>query len=242
MYTQEKYYEEYWQKGGIIPGPQLDDKKKFLMKAVGRNKKVLDIGCGNGYVSSILVQQNEVIGVDISKSALIDAKMLGLSALVSDIRTIPFEERSFDVVLALDILEHLFDPVGLLEEANRILKDDGTLILSIPNASNIASRALFLLTGEINDMTDISNIRTPGFMFSEHIRFFSERMIRKVIQSTGFEIVLIEYYLQPYFLSSKRLNWLRKIVKIMYLQKISPVLFSTWFFIICRKCNGCMIK
>lgn len=237
MDQQKGYYEGYWSKGGIISGPQLDDKKDFIAKNAGFNNRILDIGCGNGYVSSILISQNEVIGLDLSRLALMQAKMVGLNTVLSDLTILPFKDRSFDVVLALDILEHLFDPVSLLKEANRVLRKDGILLISVPNASNIATRFLFLLKGDINDMADINDIRNPDFIFSEHIRFFSDNKIKKAIKSTGFEVEIIQYYLQPYFVTNQKFNMLRKIVTIMCLQKIFPVLFSTWFFIVCRKYN-----
>jgi cyclopropane fatty-acyl-phospholipid synthase-like methyltransferase len=55
MSKQREYYEEYWRRGGMIYGPQLEDKKAFIRENVGKGKRVLDIGCGEGYVSSVLV-------------------------------------------------------------------------------------------------------------------------------------------------------------------------------------------
>ena len=237
MSKQREYYEGYWKRGGMVYGPQLEDKKDFIRRHVGKGKKVLDIGCGEGYVSSVLVRDNEVFGLDIAESAIGEAREKGIKASLSNLENIPYPEKSFDVVLALDILEHLFDPVSVLRDANRVLKDDGFLLVSVPNAANIYSRLNFILTGEFTDAAEISEIRSPEFLFSEHIRFFSAKKIRKTLQPTGFEIKFFHYYLQPYFVNSPytRFNWLLRAVHLLKFPKILPTLFSTWFFIVCEK-------
>ncbi|MHC1635416.1 MAG: class I SAM-dependent methyltransferase [Candidatus Methanospirareceae archaeon] len=232
---QKEYYEDYWKRGGMIYGPQLEDKRAFIKKYVGRGKKILDIGCGEGYVSSVLVEDNEVYGLEISEVAVEKAREKGIKALFSNLEHIPFPDKSFDVVLALDILEHLFDPIFVLREANRVLKDDGILLISIPNAANIYSRLVFLFTGEIKDAAEVSEKRTPEFMFSEHIRFFSAKKIRKALQLTNFDIKYFHYYLQPYFVNPPytKFNFLLRAVHAI--KRLFPALLSTWFFIVCEK-------
>ncbi|MDF2956151.1 MAG: 2-polyprenyl-3-methyl-5-hydroxy-6-metoxy-1 [Candidatus Alkanophagales archaeon MCA70_species_2] len=234
---QKEYYEDYWERGGVIQGPQLEDKRAFIMEHVGRGKKVLDVGCGDGYVSSILVGDNEVFGLDIAESAIEEARRRGIKAVVSNLESIPFPDKSFDVILALDILEHLFDPIRVLREAGRVLKDDGILLVSVPNAANIYSRIIFLLTGELMDAAEISERRTPEFLFSEHIRFFSANKIRKVLQLTGFKTTTFRPYLQPYFVNPPytRFNWLLRVVHLLKLPKVFPSLFSTWFLLCAKK-------
>jgi ubiquinone/menaquinone biosynthesis C-methylase UbiE len=237
MSKQREYYEEYWRRGGMIYGPQLEDKKAFIRENVGKGKRVLDIGCGEGYVSSVLVGDNEVFGLEIAEPAIEEAKKKGIKAVPSNLEDIPFPDRNFDVVLALDILEHLFDPVFVLREANRVLKDEGMLIISVPNAANVYSRLIFTLTGELKDAAEISEIRSPEFLFSEHIRFFSAKKIRKTLQPAGFRIKIFRYYLQPYFVNPPytRFNWLLRCVHLLKFTRLFPSLFSTWFFIVCEK-------
>ena len=237
MSRQKEYYENYWKRGGIIHGPQLEDKRAFIKEHIGRGKKVLDVGCGDGYVSSVLVGDNEVFGLDISESAVKEARKKGIKAFVSNLDGIPFPDKSFDAVLALDILEHLFDPVFVLREVKRVLKDDGILLISVPNAANIYSRMVFLFTGELIDAAGISEKRTPELLFPEHVRFFSVKKIREVLQLTGFRITTFRPYLQPYFVNHPytKFNWLLRAAHLLKPPEVSPSLFSTWFLLCAKK-------
>jgi 2-polyprenyl-3-methyl-5-hydroxy-6-metoxy-1,4-benzoquinol methylase len=101
-------------------------------------KKVLDVACGVGYGSYILAAKaRNVVGLDISKDA-IDFAKLNYSApnmefTVSDVLSIPFDDKSFDLIVAFEIFEHLADTQKFLNELKRVYKDGGMIILSTPN-------------------------------------------------------------------------------------------------------------
>lgn len=106
--------------------------------AVG--KKVLDAACGEGYGSKILAEAaKSVIGLDISEEAVKDANIKygneKLSYINGSIQKLPFEEDSFDVIVSFETIEHVNEKCqqDFLREIMRVLKPDGTLIMSTPN-------------------------------------------------------------------------------------------------------------
>jgi SAM-dependent methyltransferase len=109
-----------------------------LLRSVGGLKEpglALDIGCGGGYTAWVFESYHKMVGVDVSAEALKLCLRRGLRRLCQvDLANflLPFKSDSFDVVLALDVIEHLDDDLGALMECRRILKPGGVLILTVP--------------------------------------------------------------------------------------------------------------
>lgn len=108
-------------------------KDRYLGEVKG--KKILEIGCGDGGVLQFLKKDNEVQAVDISKNAMTLLKKKGIPGVLADISTekLPFTDASFDIVIILEVLEHLKSPQYAIEEIQRVLKREGRCIISIPN-------------------------------------------------------------------------------------------------------------
>lgn len=103
---------------------------KTIQAQIGKRAKVLDVGCGAGFLSNALASSDfEVTGVDISKSSLEVAQRHDVSGkaiyLEANAYNLPFENESFDVVCAMDILEHVEKPARLIKEASRVLRPGG---------------------------------------------------------------------------------------------------------------------
>ncbi len=112
---------------------------RFLFaKTYAEGKVVLDAGCGEGLGSLIVAQSaSYVVGIDLDKDIIKLAKEKykreNLSFLVSDIKDIPFKSKSFDMVICLEVIEHIEEQERALFEMKRVLKEDGILIISSPN-------------------------------------------------------------------------------------------------------------
>ena len=110
--------------------------------AIGREsvagKRVLDLACGTGYGSALLAQAGgQVTGIDISPQAIKAAKKLygrcGVKFMTGDCFDLPFDDGSFDVVVANEMIEHVEDHDGLIAEVKRVLDEKGLFLVSTPN-------------------------------------------------------------------------------------------------------------
>lgn len=95
----------------------------------------VDIGCGTGYTAMVFQSHFRMVGADVSRDALRLSQGRGLTHLCQIDMTefsLPFKSDSFDLVFALDVIEHIEDDVRALKECGRILKDSGLLIVTVP--------------------------------------------------------------------------------------------------------------
>ena len=103
---------------------------KILLKP---NSKILDAGCGTGGNIETLARFGDVIGVDNSPEAIKFCEKRGFENVqLKNIENTGFSDNSFDLIVALDILEHLENDIDALKEFHRILKEDGYILISVP--------------------------------------------------------------------------------------------------------------
>ena len=134
----------------------------LVAKELCRNKKVLDIACGEGYGSDILSQTaSSVYGVDISEEAVLHAQNKyqkdNLSFRTGSVAEISFDDESFDVVISFETIEHVSEELQIkfLDEIKRVLKKDGLLMMSSPDKMYYS------------DMTDFKNIYHVKELYEE---------------------------------------------------------------------------
>ncbi len=145
-----------------------------FMRMIIRNpkSKILDVGCGTGANLGMLKQFGEAEGVDVSDDALEFCRKKGLKVHKGLAEKLPFADESFDVVTALDVVEHLDDDVSGLKEMHRVLKTGGQTLIFVP---------AFMWLWGVQD--DISNHR---------IRYTKAQIVER-LQSAGFEIERATY-------------------------------------------------
>jgi SAM-dependent methyltransferase len=122
------YGEEYflWQSSiGEFGG--WANKNKFS-KFIKPGDRVLDYGCGGGYLLKHIIC-HEKIGVDINPTALLQAKINGMK-IFEDVKDIP--KGSIDVIISNHALEHVLNPLGELKKLYSVLKPGGQIVLVIP--------------------------------------------------------------------------------------------------------------
>lgn len=100
-----------------------------------RPKSILDVGCGEGFIASEIKKKLpnlSITGIDISKEAVTEFKVRcrGAKGFVGSADKLPFGDKSFDIVVCSEVLEHLDDPGGALKEMVRVVR--GAIILTVP--------------------------------------------------------------------------------------------------------------
>ncbi len=180
-------FEEYWTRY-----PWKDSKYSshyYLQRHAGTGHRVLDVGCGEGFVSRALAEAgNEVSGVDAIASPRHAAHLRAYYQrdLACGLEGI---EGTFDRILLLDVLEHLPRPETILESCRKLLAPRGRVLVSLPNVANITVRAA-LLFGRFE-------YADRGIMDRTHLRFYTRKTARRMLERAGFEIARAEVTVMP---------------------------------------------
>jgi ubiquinone/menaquinone biosynthesis C-methylase UbiE len=110
-----------------------------ILDGIPKKINILDIGCGSGEViSSIALKYKlDAEGLDIAKNAIETCRrkysIPNLLFMEGDIRNLPYDDNSFDVVLTLSLIEWIDDYKKAIAEVSRVLKNGGSWVVSIPN-------------------------------------------------------------------------------------------------------------
>jgi SAM-dependent methyltransferase len=102
--------------------------RRAIGPAVGL--RILDAGCGDGQVTGPLAASNTVIGVDFTLPMARRARVRGLAPVCADLRPLPFRPASFDLVLCIETLQHVDDPLDVVAGMLPLVKPGGRLVLS----------------------------------------------------------------------------------------------------------------
>ena len=160
-----------------------------IINYVGKRKKVLDIGCGSGYLGKAFKKNDcYVIGIESDQKRAGKARDVLDKIIPGDVENIDdldLNEDFFDVIVLADVLEHLSRPDIVLINLKKYLKNDGCIIVSVPNVARIDSR-LRLLFGKFE-------YENSGIFDKTHLRFFTEHSINRLLKGCGYSIVANDY-------------------------------------------------
>jgi SAM-dependent methyltransferase len=147
--------------------------KRIVESVNTPHPRILDVGCGTGANLEMLADFGEAEGVDVSTEALDFCRTRGLQNVrQGEAEHLPYEDRSFDLVTGLDVVEHLDDDVAGLREMRRVLRLGGRALLFVP---------AFMFLWGVQD--DISN----------HRRRYTIADLKKVVRQAGLEVELATY-------------------------------------------------
>jgi ubiquinone/menaquinone biosynthesis C-methylase UbiE len=126
-----------YERGGV-EGVVIERFRRGLIAAAGegRPSSILDAGCGEGFVTEWLSGAfggARIVGVDVRDDALREAsgRVPEASFRCGDVCDLPFPDRSFDLVVCTEVLEHVEDPAGALRELRRVSR--GRLLVTVPH-------------------------------------------------------------------------------------------------------------
>lgn len=145
-------------------------------------RTVLEIGCGNGIVTRVIAKEYDITGLELSSIGVEETTKLGITCLQGSIAELPFPDKSFDLVLVSEVLEHLDEEIFLsgLAEVARVASKH--ILVTVPNNERYPS-----LRQECPKCRSISVPWT-------HIRSFNVNRVRQLFGNRGFFCKQVQYF------------------------------------------------
>ena len=168
------------------------------LRGIRGSAVVVDVGCGDGLATSVAVAANpghHFVGVDWSADALRQARARGLRLVRAgvDRRGLPLASEAADVVIMSEVIEHLVDTDSALEEAWRVLKPGGSLLLSTPNLAAWYNRGLLALGVQpvFSEVSLRGVFGRPGSQVAGHLHMFTKRALTGLLAARGFGSITV---------------------------------------------------
>jgi SAM-dependent methyltransferase len=153
-----------------------------------RIDRVLEIGCGAGATVKWLRERHELryaVGIEMAPSAARRAAANVDLVMSGNVETMALPEDNFDLILALDVLEHLVDPWEVVKRLHGILSPGGVIIASIPNIGHYSVSFPLVAQGQWN-------YRVDGILDRTHLRFFTRQSTLALLSCSGLTVDLLE--------------------------------------------------
>ena len=174
-------YDCYYEADQLAVPGFLHQRLDSLIEGLGANRqtnRLLDLGCGAGsWLQAAHRAGWEAEGLEISKAAAEQVRPLGFEVFCGDLFQAKYPANRFDVVLAIELIEHLAEPLEILRETARILRPGGLFWATTPNAGGLSSRLLG---------ADWSNVCPP-----EHVQLFTIEGVLRLTKRAGFSRVRV---------------------------------------------------
>jgi len=175
------YYEAFWADAPPDPEPWAWERRRALLLGEARpGERVLDLGCGAGrFVAALREAGADPVGVEVAGAALERARAVAPGAdlrLLADDGSIPLEHGSVDLVWCSEVLEHVADGSHLLQEARRVLRPGGRILVTVPFHGRVQAALIALLRFE-------AHFDPQG----QHLRFFTRASLAASLLAAGFE-------------------------------------------------------
>jgi 2-polyprenyl-3-methyl-5-hydroxy-6-metoxy-1,4-benzoquinol methylase len=148
----------------------IDFPLKYFAERKGR---LLEVGCGAGDTLKLAADMGwQAEGIDVDSRAVINARNKGLTVHLGQLADQRFREESFDLVLMNHVIEHVHDPLALLRECRRVLRDQGRLLIFTPNTESWGHQRLAV---------DWMGLDPP-----RHLMVFNARTLSRMASDEGF--------------------------------------------------------
>lgn len=165
------------------------------------NEKILEVGCGRGFYLRVLKSVWPVLaitGVDLNPKYLKKAEEfmgeLRVDLRVANATKLPFKDKTFDRIIATEILEHIPDDEKAISEMFRVLKTGGTIMVTVPsnNYPFLWDPLNWILERTVGWHLP-SNIWWLSGIWADHIRLYDERQLKDKMESNGFKVEKVWY-------------------------------------------------
>lgn len=201
-----------------------------MISIIQENKQsgtLLDIGAGNGnFVKKIISEKNSLY-CNACDYYIGNFKVSGVPFQRIDVEenSLPYEDESFDIITASEVIEHLHNPRNLVRESYRLLKGNGLFILTTPNIINLKSRIRYLTSGFYNlfgpiPLNNDNRISTTGHIMPLSYIYLFFLMFKEGFKDISFTIdkhqkssTVWYYALMPILIIAKRIFFKRETTK-----------------------------
>ncbi len=199
-----------------------------LIDANAKDLKILEVGAAYGETLYYLKQNgiaSEAVGVDIFEDVKNKQNYKPLDRFIfGDIEKMELPEYNqyFDLILLPDVLEHLFEPKSVLETLKKYLKEDGKIIVSMPNIRYYSALYKIVFKGDFK-------YEESGIFDYTHVRFYCRKNIQELLETAGYTILKQESSIKNY--QGKSLSKLINLITFGIFEEF----FSTQYFFVVRK-------
>lgn len=207
---------------------------RLIKERVARGSKVLEIGCYTARIMDCLPEGVDYCGMDFDEAALELARARGAKTIqvhmdLEDVRT----NETYDAVICTEVLEHLVNPCKMMERIGESLKDDGVVLLSLPNENTIYHRIMSAMGFGVD---------LCAFQLYKHIHLPTITQSRRFVERY-FRVIREEYYINPSAKGS-RIEWAGRTLGLIpdavwtWLSYVAPGLFARGVIFVCEKHAG----
>jgi len=186
---------QYYGKISDYRSKSIDDTKrraKLIKELVSKDKTILEIGSGHGFFLEIMKKNRyNIMGIEVSKEKRkLSKKIVPVPVLDVDL-TKNLPEFKVDVIVMFHVLEHLPNPIILLENLKKMMKPHGKLVIEVPN---------------LNDLQlELENEYREWYWQLAHISYFTPKILKKLLRMVGFQHIRI-FGVQRYSVENM-FNW-----------------------------------
>jgi 2-polyprenyl-3-methyl-5-hydroxy-6-metoxy-1,4-benzoquinol methylase len=152
-----------------------------------KNKCIIDLGCGNGYLVNYLIEQGyNAYGTDASEKGIVIAKKINkdrfyVQDLSSDKLPEPLQNILFDTIISTEVVEHLYDPESFMAFCRNNLQPNGEIIITTPYHGYLKNLTLSIFNKWDSHM--------DPFWLGGHIKLWSKKTLSKLLTDKGFTVV-----------------------------------------------------
>jgi SAM-dependent methyltransferase len=178
-----EFYERCWKDVGPQPTYLAGDRLAVILQVLAKLdvRRILDAGCGNGWFTAHLKKAGfDVVGLDVSGTAIKVARQaypdIEFVCAPLDRERWPFGDASFDVILATEVIEHIYDTEVMFAEMARCCRPGGYALLTTPYHALLKNLVIALVCFDRH-----FDVRGP------HVRFYSRKSLTRVLRDYGFE-------------------------------------------------------